>query len=120
MVDRHAGCLDFPSATPASPAGACGLEDSEIFELARFAARLPGVWLVEWDEDSAGNLSAFLVAGESGESLLLFDRENGRVHLSIVWPDRYEPIAWAGQVRALFAAAERQIAAHGWAALAAG
>ena len=89
--------------------------EREVFDIAALASRLPGGWLLEWNEDCVGNISAILSLVDFEEHTLLFYRQNALVHLTCLSLDTHEHIASATQVQLLWPFAERMIIARGWA-----
>jgi hypothetical protein len=83
-----------------------GLNDDEVFSIARFAAELAGGWLVEYHEDYHGTASVLLMSEGGHDAALLFTRENGFLHLDVMLDDTHEHIASAHQIESLFPAAQ--------------
>jgi hypothetical protein len=83
-----------------------GLNDDEVFSIARLAAELTGKWLVEYHEDYHGTASVLLVSEGEHDAALLFTRENGFLHLDVMLEDDSEHIASAHQIESLFPAAQ--------------
>jgi len=69
--------------------------EREVFDIAALASRLPGGWLLEWNEDCVGNISAILSLVDFEEHTLLFYRQNALVHLTCLSLDTHEHIASA-------------------------
>ena len=107
--------LDFDLALTSSHFASSGLDDREVFDIARFASHLPGAWLLERNEDCVGDISAILSLVDFEENALIFYRENAHVHMTCLSLDIHEHIASATQVQILFPVAERLILARGWA-----
>jgi hypothetical protein len=114
MTDNRSDRYDFQSWERGTLEASSGLDDRDVFEIARFASRLPGEWLVEWHEDGAGEVAVLLIVRNAEENMLVFYRDNDRAHLSILSQDTDEHISCANQFQLLFPAAEREIVTRGW------
>ena len=114
MSDVSSCGLDFDLALTSSHFASSGLDDREVFDIARFASHLPGAWLLERNEDCVGDISAILTMVDFEKKTHVFYRENALVHLTFLSLDAHEHVASATQVQILFPAAERLILARGW------
>ena len=83
-------------AAPGDPRTA--LASSECFAIAAAVRRLPGNWVVQWDEDEGGQASMALLpdqdgATDGGAPTFLIWRQDGRLQLYVRRKGR---LAWLG------------------------
>jgi hypothetical protein len=109
MVRVNAGGPWLEFRLQAAGSVAVGLSDREIFSVARFAAGIPGRWLVEYHQDYDGEASALLFPACGHDMALLFHRDGVFLHLDAIDDDDHEYVASAPRIELLFPAAEARL-----------
>lgn len=90
-----------------------GLTDAECFAIARAAARLPGSWCVQHDEDDQGHASISLVPNDGGTDedapVFLLWREDGLLRLGYGQGEFYAGLGVHTDAHTLMGAVRRHL-----------